>query len=68
MGSPVSYTHLDVYKRQALQGAAMNVYINTKTMQNREQAEAMNEKTDGMVKEYGEKADLIYERTLRAIS
>lgn len=54
--------------KAALQGAAMNVYINTKTMQNREQAEAMNEKTDGMVKEYGEKADLIYERTLRAIS
>ena len=53
--------------KAALLGAAMNVYINTKTMADREHAEWLNEKTGSLVNDYGEKADLIYESTLHAI-
>ncbi|MDO4541690.1 MAG: cyclodeaminase/cyclohydrolase family protein [Bacillota bacterium] len=53
--------------KAALQGAAMNVYINTKTMKNREQAEEYNKKTDSLVAKYGEKADLIYQSVLRQL-
>ena len=51
----------------ALLGAAMNVYINTKTMKNRGTADAMNEKTSSMSQEYSEKADMIYESVLKQL-
>lgn len=53
--------------KAALLGAAMNVFINTKTMKNRETADAMNEKTTSMSKEYGEKADMIYMSVMKQL-
>ena len=47
--------------RTALLGAVMNVYINTKSMKNREKAEEMNEKAERLIKEGTEAADRIYQ-------
>ena len=46
--------------KAALQAAALNVFINTKTMQNRSAAEEMNAKCLSMLKTYGDAADAIY--------
>ncbi|MBQ9886086.1 MAG: cyclodeaminase/cyclohydrolase family protein [Lachnospiraceae bacterium] len=43
----------------ALRGASLNVYINTKSMKNRELAEAYNAKADNMISEYGGRADKV---------
>ena len=53
--------------KAALLGASMNVYINTKSMADREKAEAINEKTLALTEEYGENADAIYASVLRQI-
>ncbi len=45
----------------ALQAASLNVFINTKTLKNREKAEEMNRKCLGMLETYGAKADGIFE-------
>ena len=45
--------------KAALQAASLNVFINTKTMKNREVAEEMNAKALGMLAEYGAMADEI---------
>ena len=50
--------------RTALLGAVMNVYINTKSMKNREKAEEMNEKAEHLIKEGTEAADRIYQKVL----
>lgn len=50
------------FARAALNGAVMNVYINTKSMKNREQAEALNEKAGQMIDSGTKKADEIYDR------
>ena len=50
--------------RTALLGAVMNVYINTKSMKNREKAEEMNEKAERLIKEGTEAADRIYQKVL----
>ena len=47
--------------KAALQAASLNVFINTKTLQNRTLAEEMNAKCLGMLDTYGEKADGIFE-------
>ncbi len=47
--------------KAALTGAALNIYINAKSMKNREYADAVNKKADGMIKEYGSRADRVYE-------
>lgn len=46
--------------RAALLGASLNVFINTKSMQDREYAEAINEKAEKMIADYTAKADAIY--------
>lgn len=46
--------------RGALQGAALNVYINTKSMKNRERAAAANARADAMLEKYSALADKIY--------
>lgn len=46
--------------RTGLLGAVMNVYINTKSMGNRQKAEELNQKADAMVAEGTRKADAIY--------
>lgn len=53
--------------RTALLGAVMNVYINTKSMKNREKAEEMNEKAERLIREGTEAADRIYQKVLGQI-
>lgn len=50
--------------RTGLAGAVMNVYINTKSMKNREKAGELNEKANRLLKEGMERADRIYEGVL----
>ena len=47
--------------KAALQAASLNVFINTKTLKNRELAEEMNRKCLGMLDKYGAMADEIFE-------
>ncbi len=50
--------------RTALTGAVMNVYINTKSMKNREKAEELNEKAGKLIEAGTRQADEIYGRVL----
>ena len=50
--------------KAALEGASLNVYINTKSMKNREYAEELNEKCDEMLAVYTVKADEIFQNVL----
>lgn len=51
--------------RTSITGAIMNVWINTKSMKNREKANELNEYADTLLKNGTEKADFIY-RTVEA--
>lgn len=53
--------------KAAMQGAALNVYINTKLMRNRATADAMNIRADELVVRAGEIADKTYEMVLNAV-
>jgi formiminotetrahydrofolate cyclodeaminase len=46
--------------KSALQAASLNVFINTKSLKNREVAEEMNAKANGMLAKYGAMADEIF--------
>ena len=46
--------------KAALQAASLNVFINTKSLKNREVAEKMNAKANGMLATYGAMADEIF--------
>lgn len=50
--------------RAALEGASLNVYINTKSMANREYARELNEKADKMLEVYVKKADEIFKQVM----
>ena len=50
--------------KAALQGASLNVYINTKSMANREYAEELNQKADAMLAKYTKLADEVFESVL----
>ena len=50
--------------KAALEGASLNVYINTKSMKNREDAEELNKKCDEMLAVYTVKADEIFQNVL----
>ena len=50
------------FARAALLGAVMNVYINTKSMNNREKARELNEKARQLIAEGVKKADEVYQR------
>ena len=47
--------------KAALLGASLNVFINTKSMEDREYAESLNKETDDMIAEYSVKADKVFE-------
>lgn len=47
--------------KAALLGASLNVFINTKSMVNREYAEGLNAEANKMIAVYGEKADKVFE-------
>ena len=53
-----------VFCKAALHGASLNVYINTKSMKNREYAEELNNKADAMLEKYTKIADQIFESVL----
>ena len=46
--------------KAALQAASLNVFINTKSLKNREVAEELNAKANGMLDKYGKMADEIF--------
>lgn len=48
--------------KSALLGASLNVFINTKSMADKEYAAQLNAKADKMIEEYGKKADEIFEK------
>ena len=50
--------------KAALEGASLNVYINTKSMKNREYAEELKKKCDEMLAVYTVKADEIFQNVL----
>ena len=47
--------------KSAMQAAALNVYINTKSMLDRDYAEELNEEVEDLLDEYCERADDIYD-------
>ena len=47
--------------KAALEGASLNVFINTKSMKNREYADELNKKADEMLSVYTKKAEGIYQ-------
>ena len=53
--------------RAALLGAAMNVYINTKSMKDRNKAEELNNSANKMIEEGSRQADRIYDKGLKAL-
>ena len=53
-----------LFCKAALQGASLNIYINTKSLEDEEYAAKLNEEADGMIAEYTAKADAIYENVL----
>ena len=46
----------------ALKGAVMNIYINTKSMKNREVADAMNQKAKDLLADGTKRCDAVYEK------
>lgn len=53
--------------KSALQGASLNIYINTKSMKNRVLAEELNNEADHLRAAYEKKADEIFENVCNAI-
>ena len=53
-----------VFCKAALMGASLNVYINTKSMANKEYAAQLNAKADAMLEKYPPMADEIFESVL----
>ena len=50
--------------KAALKGASLNVYINTKSMKDREYAEELNKKADAMLEKYTKIADETFDSVL----
>ena len=53
--------------KSALQGASLNIYINTKSMKDRVFAQQLNDETDSLRKTYEKKADEIFENVCKEI-
>ena len=53
--------------KSALQGASLNIYINTKSMKDRVLAQQLNDETDSLRKTYEKKADEIFENVCKEI-
>ena len=51
----------------ALKGACLNVFINTKSMKNRELAEDYNVQANSMIKEYGDRADKVFAQVMNGL-
>lgn len=55
------------FAQAAIEGAALNVYINTKMMKDRTRAEALNDRTDAIIREGAALKEKISAATLAAI-
>ena len=53
--------------KAAMQAASLNVYINTKSMQDRETARALEEEADDLLRTYTARADAVYAEVIRSI-
>lgn len=53
--------------KAALLAASLNVFINTKTMQDRAKADALNAQADAMIAKYAPMADAIYESVRKGL-
>ena len=53
-----------LFCKAALEGASLNIYINTKTLADEEYAKKLNAEADQMIAEYTKKADAVYEKVL----
>lgn len=70
IGNPLLVSDVGVgalFCKAALSAASLNVYINTKAMQNKENASSINQKTEEMLETYGKKADCIYTEVAKQI-
>ena len=56
-----------LFARSAVEGASLNVFINTKLMKDREQAEKMNQETDDMITKGRRIAEEVYNSVLNQI-
>lgn len=56
-----------LFARAALEGASLNIYINTKLMKNRERAEALNSESDGLIAQGRKLQEEIYAAVLGKI-
>ena len=55
------------FAKAALEGAILNVRVNTKLMKDREYAEKLNERCEYLAAEYGKKAETVYESVLNGL-
>lgn len=53
--------------RAALESSSLNIFINTKTMQNREKAQELNSRADGILGEFLPRAEAIVETVVRRL-
>lgn len=68
IGSRIALSDVGVgiqFAKAALNGASLNVFINTRLMKKKEVAEQLNAKADAMLKEGNAKADAVYERVMK---
>ena len=56
-----------LFARAAREGASLNIYINTRLMKNREQAERLNKESDELIAEAGRLQEKIYTGVLAKI-
>lgn len=56
-----------LFARAALEGASLNIYINTRLMKDRKQAERLNEESDKLIAEAGGLQEKIYTSVLAKI-
>ena len=66
-GSRIAVSDVGVgvlFAQAALEGASLNVFINTKLMKDRERAEKLNQKTESMIAEGREWNEIIYRDVL----
>ena len=69
-GSRIAISDVGVaaqFAKAALTGAAMNVYINTKAMKNREKAEELNRKAEWLIEDGKQRGDAVYEKVLEQL-
>jgi len=69
-GSKIAMSDVGVgvlFARSAVEGASLNVFINTKLMKDREQAEKMNQETDDMITKGRRIAEEVYNSVLNQI-